>query len=174
MEKINTPFKIVLTGPESSGKTTLAKSLAHVLQTTLVPEFSRPYLESLGRPYIYNDLKSIGLGQQCWEDWYMLHSTNSCVVCDTDWTVIRIWELFQYGTIQATQFKLLSPNTHYFLCAPDIPWVADDLRESPSDRDTLFVLYEQLLREHQAAFTILRGDPPHRLKTALAIIQNLY
>ncbi len=174
MEKINLPLKIVLTGPESSGKTTLAQRLAQVLKTKMVPEFSRVYLQYLGRAYEYNDFKTILLGQKNWEHWCQQNGKAPVLVCDTDWTVIRIWEQFQYKTFKVTEHEVLTPHTHYFLCFPDIPWEPDVLRENPADRDTLFGMYLELLTALNAEFTILTGGEQKRLETAYAIIQKLY
>ena len=173
MDKLNMPLKMVLTGPESSGKTTLANRLASALETNLTPEFSRPYLEGLGRKYRYNDLKAIASGQKIWEDWHERNCRKAVFICDTDWTVIRIWEQYRFGTTKFTEDEKLSPNAYYFLCAPDMPWEPDVLREHPAKRQTLFALYLQLLTEIQAPFTVLSGDVPQRLETALAIIRKL-
>lgn len=168
------PIKIIITGPESAGKTTLAKALAKKLGTSMVPEFARFYLAHLGRTYEYNDLKTINLGQKYWEHWHERNYDSKALVCDTDWTVIRIWEQYRYGTIQVTAQEKLAPNTHYLLCVPDITWVPDPLREHPDERDTLFELYQQLLTEIQAPFTIIQGSLAQRLENSLSGIQKLY
>jgi nicotinamide riboside kinase len=172
MQKMS--LKIILTGPESSGKTTLAKLLADTLDTNLVPEFSRPYLEFLGRTYHYDDLHTILNGQSSWELWHARHCRKQVMVCDTDWTVIRIWEQFRYGTVLFTQNQVIEPNAHYFLCAPDMPWQPDPLRENPDERALLFEMYLHLLTTLQANFTILHGNELQRLEVALDIIQKLY
>jgi nicotinamide riboside kinase len=169
----NQPLKIILTGPESSGKTTLAMHLAQTFETNLVPEFSRPYLEFLGRPYQYSDLRTILRGQQSWEKWHSERCTKNIFVCDTDWTVIRIWEQFRFGTRLATDWVVPDPDAFYFLCAPDMPWQPDPLRENPAEREALFELYLQLLTEVKVNFTPLWGDPSQRLSNALAEIKKL-
>ena len=55
---------IVVTGPESSGKTTLAQDLAQELEGLLVPEYSRIYLEQAGLRYGHDDLEFIAAGQR--------------------------------------------------------------------------------------------------------------
>jgi len=170
MEKTNSLIKLVFTGPESSGKTTLAKSLAAALQAPLVPEFSRPFLTYLGRNYQYNDLKTIYTGQQAWENWYQRQRPHPYLVCDTDWTVIRIWELYSFGTTKITAQAKSSPNTHYFLCAPDFPWEPDALREHPAERNQLFELYKQLLGDLNAKTIILNGTPTERLKKVVELL----
>ncbi|MEO6036915.1 MAG: ATP-binding protein [Saprospiraceae bacterium] len=176
-------FKIVVTGPESSGKTTLAQALASALGSPCVPEFARAYLEHLGRPYDYNDLKMIALGQKTWEDWFTrsynllspppLHSSNPPLILDTDWTVIRIWEYYKYGTTGiTTPLPPLAPL--YLLCSPDFDWQPDPLREHPNERTALFRLYLDLLQTSGANFQVLKGAPETRLQTALQIIPGYY
>lgn len=172
-ENKNMLLTVVLTGPESSGKTTLAAALANALETNLVPEFSRPYLQFLGQKYKKTDLSAIYAGQKSWQEWHQQHCKKPVLVCDTDWTVIRIWEQFQFGTKDVTSFEKPAPNTYYLLCAPDMPWMPDPLRENPADRDTLFDLYHQLLLGMNANFSILSGTHDQRLSTALEEISKI-
>lgn len=179
-------FKIVVTGPESSGKTTLAEQLANALGVPHVPEFARSYVAYAGSPYKQADLKKIALGQQLWENWYRQKITSSpssspaaalqpdssaMLVCDTDWTVVRTWEQFRYGTTDATTPPPALPAL-YLVCAPDFPWQPDPLRENPQDRMVLLALYLDLLRSVGANFYLLQGDPATRLEMALRIIRG--
>lgn len=167
-------LKIILTGPESSGKTTLAQQLAEALGVFCVPEFARFYVAHLGRPYQREDLKTIVWGQQLWEDWFTQKVTEpAMLVCDTDWTVVYIWEQYKYG--EATM-ALPSPSapTIYLLAAPDILWQPDSLRENPAERDALFEQYNDLLQSIHANYHILRGDADSRLATALRLVREYY
>jgi len=172
-ENKNMLLTIVLTGPESSGKTTLALALASAFDTCMVPEFSRHYLQFLRRAYEYKDLKAILAGQNAWQYWYQQHCKKPVLICDTDWTVIHIWEHFKFGTKDVTKLENPTDNTFYFLCTPDMPWAPDPLRENPSDRDALFALYHQLLLDMNANFCILRGTHAHRLSTAMDQISKI-
>ena len=173
LERLQSFPVVGITGPRQAGKTTLATALAKVLETCLVPEFSRAYLEGLSRKYEYNDLKNICLGQKTWEHWYEKKYPSQILICDTDWTVIRIWEFFRFGTTLWTKHEMPHPNTHYLLCSPDMPWSPDPLREDPENRAALFALYHQLLTETQANFSILQGNTSQRLKEAEAIIRKI-
>ncbi len=185
-------LKIVVTGPESSGKTDMAEALAESLGVAWSPEFARYYLAHLGRPYERNDLKMIGLGQKIWEDWFAGQIPKSpnpqILIADTDWTVLHIWELYRFEK-EIPRSPLLTPHSSltwqkgygeptnadlYLLCAPDFPWQPDPLREHPGERDTLFVMYENLLRERGADFVALFGEHEARLQTALAAIRELF
>lgn len=184
-------LKVVVTGPESTGKTAMAEALAESLQTLWSPEFARYYLAHLGRPYEHNDLKTIGLGQKKWEEGFAQQvaelPNQQVLISDTDWTVLHIWELYRFEK-QTPHSSLLTPHPLlswqkgygtpenadlYLLCTPDFPWQPDPLREHPEERDTLFNMYENLLRERQANFVALLGAHETRLQIALAAIREL-
>lgn len=163
--------KIVVTGPESSGKTTLALALAERLGAVCVPEFSRVYLQNLGRDYTQADLPRIAAGQMAWEDWYAEHA-RAPIVCDTDLTVLHIWSLHKYGVEEPFTAENLARRRadFYLLAAPDFEWHPDPLRENPHDRDVLFGKYEALLRALEVPFWMLRGDQATRLEAAVSKI----
>jgi len=167
-------LKIVLTGPESSGKTTLAAQLAAALNTLWVKEFARFFLDGLGRPYVHSDLPTILRGQLAWEAWYRQKCTQT-LICDTDWTVLYIWEQYRFAPQQALiQIpENVDERVLYGLCAPDFPWQPDPLREHPKERAVLFEQYEQLLRTQNLPFTILSGSPEKRFAHILQIIQRI-
>jgi nicotinamide riboside kinase len=168
----NIRLRVVLTGPESSGKSTLARALAGYFGCDMVPEFARSFLNALHREYNYDDLALIVRGQTAWEQWYARHSKHWLLVCDTDWTVLRIWESFRYGSVQHTLHCNPAPGTMYILCKPDIEWEPDPLRENPHDRDELFELYERLLRESGSDYVISAGSMADRLQNALNLIEK--
>lgn len=171
-------FKIVLTGPESTGKTLLAATLATALNVKWVPEFARYYVGNLGRPYARRDLSRIGKGQQSWNQWFEAQAAG-VLVYDTDWTVLQIWEHYRFGATPAGQWEwqkgYLNPETAdlYLLCYPDFPWQPDPLREHPDERQTLYEWYEKLLRTIEARYWVLEGNPEHRLNTAISLIAEL-
>ena len=170
-------FKIVVTGPESTGKTTLAETLAGHLKTVWAPEFARYYVAHLGRPYVREDLARIGRGQEIWELWYALHA-DQWLICDTDWTVLQIWEQYRYtAPVQGPwewEKGYSSPKNAdlYLLCAPDFPWQPDPLRENPEEREALFGLYERLLAQSMANYVALWGAPDQRVEQALSAIRK--
>jgi nicotinamide riboside kinase len=168
-------LKIVLTGPESSGKTTLATPLAAALQAPWTPEFARFYLASLGRPYERTDLPLILNGQMAWEHWY-LQKSEHFLVCDTDWTVVYIWEQYRFAPkVPWIGIPAASPiPVCYLLCEPDFPWQPDPLREHPEERSILFDRYQQLLHAQNLPFIVLSGDPQKRFAHAWQYIQDVY
>ncbi|MEQ1746955.1 MAG: ATP-binding protein [Saprospiraceae bacterium] len=171
-------IKIVLTGPESSGKTSAAEALAQRLNTPVVPEFARYFISNLGRPYHRADLEAVARGQYAWEQWF-LAPLPSLLICDTDWTVLHIWEQYRFNEARSSGlfwqkgYRNPLPADLYLLCSPDFPWAPDPLREHPEECGILFGRYEQLLRETGAPYTILTGSCEKRIETALARIEKL-
>jgi nicotinamide riboside kinase len=167
-------LKVVLTGPESSGKSTLALDLVNALsQACLVPELARSYLTYLGRQYTKLDFLRMAKGQMAWQAWYADQQPNVLIV-DTDHTVFQIWAQEKYGTIdpliQEWRAKMM-PDL-YLLCSPEMPWEADPLRENPTNRHELYEKYHQHLVAIGARFHCLSGDRERRLHNALLHIQD--
>lgn len=174
--------KIVVTGPESSGKTLLAQAIATRFQTPWAPEFARYYVANLGRPYSHNDLAVIYQGQKNWETWFLQHMFHSpappFLVCDTDWTVLRIWEQYGYpataSVLPTTDEWELAKDTYYLLCTPDFPWQPDPLREHPEERWQLFELYRNLLEERHLPFLTVTGSLENRLEQVAETVPQFF
>ncbi len=165
-------IKIVITGPESSGKSTLSRTLAKHYQAPLLTEYARTYLDQLDLPYREEDLLAIARGQVEQEDEATRHCP-SLLLCDTSLLVICIWSQHKYGRIHPwieQQWKQ-RPVDHYLLCRHDLPWEPDPQRENPHDRDELFALYQRALQEKM--HTIISGDASARLKAAVTTIDQL-
>ena len=165
---------IVLTGPESSGKTTLCQLLAVEYGTTWVPEQARSYLAALGRPYTYEDLTVIAERQLKLRD-VRARRAKGYLFCDTDMLVLKIWALEKYGRVPALIEEALqrrAPDA-YLLCAPDIPYEPDPLRESEGRRAYLFALYETALREMEVPFVVVRGTLTERRAGVEAFLARL-
>ncbi len=163
---------IVITGPESSGKTTLANQLSESLGAPLVPEVVRGYLEGK-HSYREQDLLEIAR-QQHEREQALLAGTPRRIVCDTDLLVVMIWSEVKYGRCDAWIYKTfedsidrLASLRYYYLCDPQIPWQADPLRENPDNRGELFLLYLQKLREYELNYSIVEGEPGERLEQVL-------
>lgn len=166
--------KIVITGPESSGKTTLAQQLATHYATQWVPEYARSYLEQLGRPYHQEDLLAIARGQATAEDRKKLEAVQY-LFCDTGLEVIKIWSMVKYGKIDQRLKHLLDNHSYsaYLLCRPDLDWAPDPLRETPKleDRLELFELYEKELHQSRIPWITISGRNETRLQLAVEGIE---
>ena len=154
MEK--STLRIAFTGPESSGKTTIATWCAQEFSLTYIDEFARIYLANQSS-YNQKDLDIMAHNQVAlWP--------KMGFVADTEMHVFQIWSLEKYAEVSQTIQNLLIKQEfdHYFLCAPDIPWEADPLRENPHDRERLFALYIDALVQLERPYTILSGALENR------------
>jgi nicotinamide riboside kinase len=145
--------KIIITGPESSGKTTLCKALSKHFNISFAKEFARSYIDNLDRSYIIGDLLSIAKEQ--------LKSELNSQLLDTDLITLKIWSEYKYGSCDKWILdkieKQKTENRFYLLCSPDIPWQADKQRENPNDREELFKIYKQELDDLGHKYFIVEG-----------------
>ena len=164
-------LKIVITGPESTGKTTLANQLAMHFNTIPVPEFARNYIEGLARPYNYDDLEKIAKHQIKIEEQQMTMPLP-ILICDTDLITIKIWSEVKYGRCSPWIEDTIQ-NRHYdhdLLCEPDLPWEFDEQRENPENRDELFQFYKKELESLGKSFSVINGIGGERLERAIEMI----
>ncbi len=172
----NTPLKIAVTGPESSGKTTLAQALAAAFDTVYTPESARTYLEETGGHYTFEDLTAIAKGQLAWED-RDTGVANGFHFCDTDLIVLKVWSTFRFGKTDPFLLEQLAQKRYdvALLCRPDIPWVFDPLRENPEDRTQLLSLYRAELTNWKIPFIEIHGpdftDRLHQARTHLELLE---
>lgn len=157
-------MRIAITGPESSGKTTLARGLAAHLDAVWVPEYARQYLEKLGRPYVYEDLEWIARGQREWEEKYA-QEARDVLICDTDLLVMKVWSEYKYKRCAPYILEQLAsrPYDLFVLCAPDIPWEYDPLRENPGEREELHAIYRRELEGMDVPFLEVSGSLEERI-----------
>jgi NadR type nicotinamide-nucleotide adenylyltransferase len=169
--------KIVVIGPESTGKSTLCQQLAEHYHTAWVPEFAREYLLSLHRPYSYEDLLLIARGQLEEEDRFVASSKNSLLFIDTDMYVMKVWCEFVFGKCHPFILDQIVKRRYdaYLLCKNDLPWVADELREYPDmeSRERLFHIYRDLMINQNTAWTEISGDYDQRVLKAIAATNRL-
>lgn len=168
------PIKIIFTGPESSGKTTITKAIAQHFGMPWLPEYSRTYLQKLNRPYAPKDLLEIAKGQVAAEK--SLSETKSpFIFVDTSILVIKVWSIFKYGYFNFELEKLLRQNlpNYYFLCDWQIPWEFDPLRENPNDRAVLYELYKKELKQLPVPYVELKGNEENRFREAITFLSKI-
>ncbi len=167
--------KIVLTGPESTGKTTLAGLLNERFKGALVGEYAREYIEGLKRPYTQEDLLSIAQGQLTLEQ--KASSNAKLLICDTDLLTIKVWSEFKFGSVDSWIDQQLKKNLPdlYLLCYPDLDWEFDPLRENPNDLKELFETYLVEVKRLGVPFFIVKGQGEQRLERAVnAVDKKIY
>lgn len=169
------PLRIAIVGPESCGKTTLTRDLAAVWDAPWVEEISRGWLEARGGRYTAEDLPVIARLQREAEDAAAAATTSRHLFCDTNALVVRVWSQVKYGQVHpdVTAAEGLDRYALHLLTAPDLPWEADPLRESPHDRDRLFDRYQAALRAAGVPFVVVRGVGADRLAVAHAAVASV-
>lgn len=167
------PRRVAIIGPESTGKSTLAKDLSEALNSAFVSEYAREYIDQLDKPYQYEDLLAIAQGQISLED-ELSAKANEFLIIDTTLKVIRVWSEHRYGKcdpwIIAEEERRKYDLT--LVCDIDLPWEEDTQREHPHLREHFFELYKEHAMAHPP-FAIIRGDRQARLKAALRAISKL-
>lgn len=167
--------KIALVGPECTGKTTLAEALSVAWEEPYVPEFSREYLEHLGRNYNQDDLLEIAKGQ-LEKEYEIAEGASKFLICDTNTLVVKIWAEVRFGRAQnwiERQF-LEKPYHLYILCGCEIPWVEDPLRENPDDRVELYDLYKKALVRAGKRFIEVDGTVEERKKKVVSALKKMH
>lgn len=166
--------RIAIVGPESTGKTTLAEQLAKHYKTLWVPEYAREYLDSINRPYVFDDLLTIARFQLEEED-RKAALAQKFLICDTNLVVIKVWGEFKYGKSHPwidEQLKVRQYALH-LLMDIDFPWIADPQREHPEHRKELFALYVDVVRSLGQTYEIIGGKPKARLEKAVELIDGI-
>jgi len=167
-------IKVLITGPESSGKSVLAEQLAKHYNSVMVEEYARTYLEGK-TGYQESDLSQIALGQVRAEEEGRQKSSRF-LFCDTGLEVIKIWSIEKYKRVDPIILEMLDQAKYdlIFLCKPNIPWQPDPLRENPIDRDRLFSLYVDHFESANLKVHIIDASIDLRVKQAIAYLDSSY
>lgn len=166
--------KIVVIGPESTGKSTLSSQLAGYYRTEWVPEYARRYLEELAGDYREEDLLKIAKGQIALEN-TMARKAGELLICDTDLLVLKVWSDHKYGRTHPWILEQIASRYYdfYLLTDIDIPWEFDPQREHPELREYFFSLYKFHLQSLKKPFVVISGNSKERLNAARKAIDSL-
>lgn len=176
MEKIITKkplIKIAVVGPESTGKSVLAKALATHYHTAWVPEFSREYCSKLNRPCTMADELAIFRGQLDLEE-KLIPQANRLLICDTTIITVKVWCEHVFGTCPPEVQDELDRRNYdlYLLMDIDLPWTDDPLRDFPGLREHFMEVYRTELKAMGADFRLISGTGPARFEHAIETIER--
>ena len=165
--------RIVILGPESTGKTTLCKELALHYNAVWMPEYAREYVEKLKRPYTKEDVLHIARKQIEKEEEYSKKS--SLLFLDTDLIITKVWLLHVYKTCPnwIDESLKIAHRTHYLVCKPDLPWEFDPVRENPELRDFLMEWYCREIENYGYTFSFVSGTGKNRTNNAIQILKGI-
>ncbi|MBS4044139.1 MAG: ATP-binding protein [Chitinophagaceae bacterium] len=182
--------KIVIIGPESTGKSTLCKQLAEHYNTLWCPEFAREYLLEHGTNYTFDDLLTIAKGQIVLEESYeskvisqklktkiqqeITNKKHPTLFLDTDMIVMKVWCEYVFGKCHDFILEEMKTRKYdlYLLCNIDLPWVRDELREYPDEkpRQELFAIYKNILEHQSTPWQLISGIGNERLQNAIKAV----
>lgn len=173
--------RIVVTGPESTGKSTLCRQLAEHYRSAWVPEYARTYLEGKGAAYGLDDLWHIARGQMDAEQHVIASLQNYGyplpVFIDTDLHVIRIWSEFVFNHCDNRILTQLADSSRdlYLLCNTDLPWTEDPLREhpDPETRRRIFHHYQDAMINQPVPWALISGQEEERLQAAIRAVDQI-
>jgi NadR type nicotinamide-nucleotide adenylyltransferase len=155
--------RVCVTGPESTGKTTLAARLADQMHTEWVPEASRVYAERKGGELDASDVAPIArehirLADAAAER--AREAGHSLVVLDTDLLSTVVYSMHYYQAVPPWIERVEAARRAdlYLLCDIDVPWLADGIRDRPANREEMFALFRDALVSRQAPFVLVRGS----------------
>ena len=167
-------IRVVLTGSESTGKTTLAKALTRHYSAELVPEFVRDYAERKGAPLDFSDHGPIAHGQIALEDAHIANAPR-LVVQDTDLLSTVVYCNHYFGRCPAWIEEAASARRPdlYLLCETDVEWIADGVRDRGHMRDEMQQLFRDAVHASGVASIEIRGGREERLPHATHAIDAL-
>jgi NadR type nicotinamide-nucleotide adenylyltransferase len=186
-EKIDTNTKlqkIVVLGPESTGKTTLCEALAKHYAVLDCKEYAREYLQKNGTKYNYEDLLTIAKGQLTLEDEQIQKAeqvytdlSKNKIIIDTNMYVMKVWCEYVFNNCHTYILDEINKREYdlYLLCDIDLPWTADEMREYPDEkpRQELFAIYKDILMNQNIPWGIVNGLGDERTQNAIKLIDKI-
>jgi NadR type nicotinamide-nucleotide adenylyltransferase len=179
-------FRIAITGPESSGKSTLVDALKKQHNASSISEYARTHLENNGKAYTYSDVIEIAQNQILLEREAIKNFTqnedsdkkNRFVFFDTDLYVLKIWSEIAFGKCESFILDHLANDSYdmHLLCKPDLPWVFDEFREHPKQEQRNFIYqhYLDAMQHQPKPWFEISGEGNKRIEMAEKAIQSVF
>lgn len=174
-DSVSAPIKkVVVIGPECTGKSELSQFLADHFKTEWVAEYARAYLNKLIRSYEQSDLTKITHGQVRMEEEWM-QDANKILICDTNAIVVKVWSEFKFGNCEPEILKVIQERKYdlYLLTYIDIPWEEDPQREHPDKREHFFEIFKKEVEKSGVPYVIIDGVREERRKKGIEAIEKL-
>ncbi len=178
--------KIVILGPESTGKSTLCNQLAAHYDTSWCREYAREYLLEHGTDYNYDDLLTIAKGQIKLEDIAIENvrsmkeedsKASSFLFIDTNMYVMKVWCEFVFNDCHEWIIDQIIKRKYdvYLLCNTDLPWVKDELREYPDleTREKLYNIYKDSMINQDVPWVDITGNYEERFEKARKAVDKI-
>ena len=161
---------VIITGPESTGKTELCKRLAKHYNTTYIPEYARTFLEHEARPYTFDDV--IHIAQEQLEQMHRIEEQeqDKPVFFDTYLIITKKWfEIVYHHYPDWIDESIRQTGKYiYLLCYPDLEWQPDPLRENGGEmRMFLYREYMKELEKFELKYFIVKGTNQQRTDNAI-------
>jgi nicotinamide riboside kinase len=166
--------KIAITGPESTGKSSICEALQLHFGGLVVPEFAREFLSKKSDRYTFEDVEFMAR-EQFKREQSAFEAQHEFLFCDTDLLVMRIWMEHVFGKCPQWIIEESQGKQYDFtlLMDIDLPWEDDPLREHPHQREVLFQKYLEVLQQSNRPFAIVRGNGADRIQNAIHLIRDL-
>ena len=163
---------VAIVGPESSGKTTLAKQLAVATSGVWLPEYAREHL--IDSNYTEADVLHVAR-EQLARELDLLHANPAQAILDTDAIVLKVWFSERFSYVPAFIDRHLESQTSrdYLLMYPDLKWQFDPQRESKDDLKRLFDVYERELSMLGFRYGVVQGKGKVRFDCAASLLAEL-
>ncbi len=175
-----TVINVAILGAESTGKTTLCRDLAVHFGCPWVPEYMRTYLQAKWDneqlTCTWDDLLPIAQGQIELENELAKQaaqtSDSGYLFCDTSLFELMVYSNWYYGDCPKalSQAALAHHYDTILLTEVDIPWVADDLRDSPHQREDISAYFASQLTLHNKTFQRIGGDREERVQQVVKLL----
>lgn len=169
-----TPKIVVISGAESTGKSTLTKALAEHYKVPFIPEIAREYVENLDREYNYQDVKKIAK-KQIDQLNKIKNSNHRYIFIDTWLLNTKVWfeEVFEKKPKWLIAEILKTKVDLYLICDIDLPWVFDPVRENGGEsRKLLHQKYIENIEYYNFEYKIIHGQNELRFQMALQILED--